>query len=430
VWTVAVPSLAAQPGPDTLTFERATRLWTQNNPQLRAARARAQATDRGARAASLYPNPSLSVSQERTNLPAGVDDQWYTSISQPIRYPGEHGARRRSADATGRAAEARMEETRTQLFNTLRHRYLDVVTARARVDVLRSFATSIRSAARAARVRHEEGDLGPMRRARMQVAQAQYETDLADAEQRLHTARMELASLLRPDAQRPLAPVAGMDAVRRAGSMPGAPATVDADSTLARALRRRGTVQAAAAQIDARTADVDAARYEKYPSLRLSAGPKRQSVPAATTYGYTAGLSIGLPLWNGGETAVEASRHRRRAATAALDATRRRVTVQVRSAVKRLDSYRHRLQTVSDTVLAATDSLGTDARFVYRQGEISLFELLDALDAARRAALLRIDLTAGYLRALYDLEAAVGVGPADAPFVIDGALHPRDAALR
>jgi cobalt-zinc-cadmium efflux system outer membrane protein len=189
-------------------------------------------------------------------------------------------------------------------------------------------------------------------------------------------------------------------------------------------------VQAAAAQVDARTADLDATKYQKYPSLRLSAGPKRQSVPSSTTYGYTAGISIGLPLWNGGETAVEASRGRRTAATAALESTRRRVEVQVHDALERLESYRHRLQTVSDTVLADTDSLGTDARFLYQQGEITLFELLDALDAAAQAARLRLDLTAGYLRALYDLEAALGVGPTDDPLVIEGALRPRDAALR
>jgi cobalt-zinc-cadmium efflux system outer membrane protein len=56
--------------------------------------------------------------------------------------------------------------------------------------------------------------------------------------------------------------------------------------------------------------------------------------------------------------------------------------------------------------------------------------LLDAIDAAKQAALLRLDLTAGYLRALYDLESAVGVGPTDDPLVVDGALRPRDASLQ
>jgi cobalt-zinc-cadmium efflux system outer membrane protein len=189
-------------------------------------------------------------------------------------------------------------------------------------------------------------------------------------------------------------------------------------------------VQAALAQVDVRAADLDAAKYRRYPSLSISAGPKRQSLPSTTTYGYTAGLSIGLPLWNGGRTRVEAERGRRQAATATLEATRRRVEVQVHDALERLQSYRSRIQSVSKNVLANTDSLGVDAQFVYQQGEISLFELLDAIDAAKQAALLRLDLTAGYLRALYDLEFAVGVGPTDDPLVVNGALRPRDASLR
>lgn len=419
VAVVLATPLRAQPLPDTLTFERAATLLRQHNPQLRAARAQARAQGRAAEAASRYPNPSLSVSEERTNLPNGVDDQWYTSIRQSLRYPGEHGARSRSADATQRAAGATVTEKRTRLYNELRHRYLDVVAAQARVGVLRSFTDALRRAAKAAQVRYEEGDLGTFRRARMQVARAQYENERADAEQRLRNARVELAYLLLPTAQ------ATLDTYRVAGTMQFRPVDVDASAALSRALRQRGAVQSALARVDARNADLDAAEYQRYPSLSISAGPKRHALPSSTTYGYTAGLSIGLPVWNGGRTQVEAERGRREAATATLEATRRRVEVQVHDALERLQSYRSRVRSVSEDVLANTDSLGVDAQFVYRQGEISLFELLDALDAARQAALLRLDLTAGYLRALYDLESAVGVGPTDDPLVVDGALRPR-----
>jgi len=425
----AIHPLHGQPLPDTLTFERATQLLQQNNPQLRATRAKARAEGRAAKAASLYPNPTLSVSEERTDLPTGVDDQWYTSISQSLRYPGEHGALSRSADATQRAVGAMVTEERTRLFNDLRHRYLDVVAAQARVDVLRSFTDAIQQAATAAQVRYEEGDLGTFRRARMQVARAQYENERADAERRLRDARIELAYLLLPDVQATLDTVKALGDYRVAGAIQFRPVEVDETAALSRALRQRGAVQAALAQVDARNADLDAATYQRYPSLSISAGPKRQSLPSSTTYGYTAGLSIGLPVWNGGRTRVEAERGRRESATATLEATRRRVEVQVHDALERLESYRDRIQTVSDDVLADTDSLGVDAQFVYQQGEISLFELLDAIDAAKQAALLRLDLTAGYLRALYDLESAVGVGPTDDPLVVDGALRPRTPDL-
>lgn len=415
--------------PDTLTFERAVALFQEHNPQLRAARARARAEGQAARAASRFPNPTLSVSEERTNLPNGVDDQWYAGISQPLRYPGEQAAYNQSAAATRQAAEAQATETQVQLFNTLRHRYLDVVAARTRLDVLDSFASSVRTAARTARIRYEEGDLSTFQRSRLQVAQAQYENDRAEAERALHEARVGLAYVLLPDAHATLDAADAMSMYRVAGRMQFQPVSVRQEAALQRALQERAAVRSARAEVDARTADLDAARYRRYPSLSVSAGPKRQSVPSSTTYGYTAGISIGLPLWNGGQAAVDAERNRREAATARLEATRRHVEGEVHQALQRLNSYRGRIQSVADTVLAGTDSLAADAQFVYQEGEISLFELLDAIDAARQAALLRVDLTAGYLRALYDLEAALGVGPADAPLVVEGALHPRSPDL-
>jgi len=400
-----------------------------NNPQLRAARAEAQAQGRSATANALFPNPTLTVSEERTNLPSGVDDQWYTSVQQSLRYPGEHRARSRSADRIQQAAAAGLEEERSRLFNRLRHRYLDVVEARARAEVLRAYTASVREAAEAAQVRYEEGDLGTFQRARLQVARAQYENERAEAERRLRDTRIELAYLLLPDAQATLDTVSALRNGSVDGTMQFQPVTVGEEDALRRAMDARGAVRAAKARAEARRADLDAARYGRYPTISISAGPKRQSLPSSTSYGYTAGLSIGLPVWNGGRAAVDAERGRREAAQATLEATRREVEVQVHDAIERVDSYRERLQSISEQVLATTDSLGPDARFVYQQGEISLFELLDAIDAARQAALLRIDLHAEYLRALYDLERAMGVGPGDGPVVVEGALRPRPGRL-
>jgi cobalt-zinc-cadmium efflux system outer membrane protein len=423
---------AAQPTslPDTLTFEQATALLLEHNPQLRAVRSRAQAEAQAADNAARYPNPTLTVSEERTNLEGdGVDDQWYLNLNQPLDYPGETRARRRSADAVETAAEARTREVAADLFRELRRRYLAVVEAQARHDVLARVTKAVQQAARAGEVRYEEGDLGTFQRARLQVARARYENDRADAERTLRTARAELAVLLLPSAQ------ASVDSLRAAqmppvdGRLSFRSVTVDATAAIQRARSERGRLTAARARLEAERQTLDATRYQRYPSLSLSAGPKRQSLPGSDTYGYTAGLHVGLPLWNGGGAAVDAQRGRREAAAADLEAARRAVEFDVVNALQRVDSYRDRLQSLSDDVLAGSDALRTDALFVYQEGEIGLFELLDALDAARESALLRTRLTADYLRSLYDLAFALGVGPTEDPLVVRGALMPRDPSL-
>lgn len=423
---------AAQPAslPDTLTFERARTLLLEHNPQLRAVRSRAHADAQTARDDARFPNPTLTLSEERTNLQGdGVDDQWYLNLNQPLDYPGENRARGRSADAVETAAEARVRETAADLYRQLRHRYLAVVEAKARRDVLAQVTNAVRKAARAGQVRYEEGDLGTFQRARLNVAEATYESDLADAERTLRTARAELAYLLLPPGQATLDSIRARGAPAVAGQMEFTPVTIDPDAAIRRARQLRPRLAQARAQLDAESQTLAATRYRRYPSLSLSAGPKRQSVPAGDTYGFTAGLNVGLPLWNGGGAAVEAQQGRQDAAVAELDAARRAVDLDVYEALQRVNSYRNRIQRLSGEVLAESDALRDDALFVYREGEISLFELLDALDAARQSALLETRLTADYLHSLYDLAFALGVQPTDETVLVRGALQPQEPSL-
>lgn len=423
--------LHGQPLPDTLTFDRTRELLRAHNPQLRAANARGKAQGQAARARSLFPNPTLRVSEERTDIEGdGVDDQWYLSVTQPLRYPGEHSARTAAARATARAAEARAQETAAELYRTARRRYLDVVVAERRHTIHRRFTESIRRAAEAARIRVQEGDLGTFREARLQTARAQYEDRLSEAERALRTARTELATLLRPDSSSRESGDSVPLAYDAAGTLRYRPISVSEEAAVRRALQRRGRLRAARAGRTAQDEELSVARYERLPNLSLSAGPKTQSLPGTeTTFGFTAALTVELPLWNGGQTNVDARRNRRFEAQARLEAARRQVQTEVRTAIGDLRSYRSRIETVSQDVLADTDSLLENAEYVYQEGDITLFELLDAIESARSAALLRTRLTARYLRALYDLEYALGVGPTDSPVVIEGALDPRDADL-
>jgi cobalt-zinc-cadmium efflux system outer membrane protein len=413
--------------PDTLTFERATALLLDQNPQLRAARARVQAKSQAAQADALFPNPTLGVSEEHTPLPGdGTDDEWFLSLTQPLNYPGEQQAQQRSADAAQQAAEARLQETRTSLYNELRHRYLAVVAADARHRLLSRYTEAIRQAARAATVRYEEGDLSPIRRSRLKSAEAAFENDLAEAERQRRTARTELASMLHDGPAADSGLQVGRSAV--SDSLPFRAVTVEAQAALTVATEQRARLRARRAQVERERHTLDATRYQRYPDLSLSAGPKHLSAPGGSTFGFTAGIEVQLPLWNGGRTAVEAQEGRRTQAQATLDATRRAVEVEVKSALDRLDSYRSRLQTPSDSRRQTPKTLLEDALFTYEQGELTLFELLDTIDSARQTDVRRIRLTAEYLRALYDLEAAIGIGPKDEPAVVKGALSPLRSA--
>jgi len=193
------------------------------------------------------------------------------------------------------------------------------------------------------------------------------------------------------------------------------------------ALTRRGLLNAAMARVDARTQQLRAAQLQRIPSLRLSAGPKLQNTPGGTAWGYTAGISLQVPLWNTGGTQVRVREAEQQQAQALAEDTRRAVARQVREAYAQVQSYQQRIARISDDLLVDTDALLQDARYVYAEGELSLVGLLDAMEAARSARTLEIDLLAGHLRSLYALEYALGVGPNEEPPLLREPFLPADA---
>jgi cobalt-zinc-cadmium efflux system outer membrane protein len=423
---------------DTLTFEAARQLLLANHPMLHRTRAEVRARRRDADADAQFPNPSVSALQEWTNLePGGSDDQWFLNLAQPLRYPGEHAAYRERAHAVGRAGEGYVAETRAELYRELRSRYLSVVAADARRAVHEQFSEAIRAADRAAEIRYEEGDLGTFQRARLRAARAEAENLQSEAKLKQATARTTLLAFLRPDGSMGAAETGETSMTDRlpphallpvAGQLRERPVRVDAQAARRRAAEQRGRLAAARAEVDVAGQALRAARYQRYPSIQLTAGPRRQRIPGATTYGYTAGVTVGLPLWNTGRAAADAERSRQAVATAQRETARRTVEMQVRNAVARVRSYRERLNRLDDDA-ADPDALLSDAVFVYREGEIELFELLDAVTAARETALLRIQLIEQYLQALHELEFAVGVEPNDRPLLLDGALDVHSSRL-
>ena len=416
------PALAAQPTalPDRLDFAQAKALMLEHNPALRAAQARSTQQSYAAALPTLWPNPSLNVSQDRIPLPTGgIDNQLFFSLGQTLPYPGIKRAQERAANHLSDAAVFHYDEAAARAFRDLRERYVDVVAAEARVETLRQLTEAVRTATRAADVRYQEGDFDTFGRARLRVALADFENQLAEAEMEAANARRRLAAHILPDDAATFGDPAVSDPALSNYTVVGAlryrPVDAAYEPLRMQALARRGLLNAATARVDARTQQLRAAQLQRIPSLSLSAGPKLQDTPGGTAWGYTAGISLQIPLWNTGGTQIRAREAEQQQAQALAEDTRRTVELQVREAYAQVQSYQQRIARISDDLLVDTDALLQDARYVYAEGELSLVGLLDAMQAARSARTLKIDLLAGHLRSLYALEYALGVGPNEEP---------------
>jgi cobalt-zinc-cadmium efflux system outer membrane protein len=300
------------------------------------------------------------VHAAQTSIPlptGGTERETELGLTQTLPYPGNKRAQRRAATYTSEAAQFSYQEAQAQAFHELRTRYLSVAAAEARVQALQQLTDAVAEAAHTADVRHEEGDFSPFGRARMRVAVADFENALADAQVSRRNARLRLAAYILPD------------------------------STMQAAAPETLITYTVAAPLQAPAFDA------AYDALRTQALAQRG-------------------LLNAAEAQVDAQQQRAQAQQA--DA-KRAVEVELRTAYTEAQSYRNRIDQLSGEVLASTDSLLQQAQYVYEEGELNLVGLLDAMEAARSAQLLQIDLVAGYLHRLAALEYAMGVRPTDTP---------------
>jgi cobalt-zinc-cadmium efflux system outer membrane protein len=231
---------------------------------------------------------------------------------------------------------------------------------------------------------------------RLRVERARYEIDLSAATLVLRAARRTLTALILPDGTRELAPLELPDAEPRG---------VPLEDVLNAARVNRPELVAAASWTAAARGARRAAGAERLPLPTLTAGYKDQSDGASGAF---LGVAFPLPLFNRNGAAVAA----RDAAVSSAEARQVLVARQVHDDVRRAhDAYvaaRESANLMRSDLVGDTDALLRIARVAYEEGEMTLVELFDAVDAFRVAHVIATEAIADLWVGYYDLERAVG----------------------
>jgi len=391
-------------GGDIMTLDEALAGAGVATPLTQAAEAGVWAAEAGRSVAGLRPNPSVSVDTENalgTGPYRGFDESDTTvAFAMPVELGGKRSARVAVADAK------------------LRRAWIDLAVAEAdrRVAVTMAYGVAIASERRAriaeAQVAVTTENLRIARDRVMVGANSPIDEQRATLEQVKATAEAETARRTAAATRAALAQYVGGDAGsaldqrwfdRAAGASGQGPATpTDA----------RGTLALAVASADAASAEaaLRLARSQRAPDLTLTAGTRR--LEASNDQAMVFGVSVPLPLFNGGKAAVtQAARERDRA-----DAQSRIALFEAERAIAAAEADRDRAATAvraSGPALAAATEAARIARVGYAEGKFDQLILLDAertlLDTSRAG----IDARAAYHDAVARLERLTAPLPAE-----------------
>ncbi|MFL6602620.1 MAG: TolC family protein [Steroidobacteraceae bacterium] len=393
---LAVPALASEPSDGALTLAQAIAATIARNPDLQASAFELKAADARITQARLRPNPEISLEVDglaARGIAAAPDERQATlSLSQVLELGDKRG--RRIAVAGSERDVATIEHQARQLdaFAEVARRFIDVVAAQERVSLAREATTLTERtakniAARVAAARTPQAELS-----RAQIAVTRARADDRQAESVLRGTRRALVAMwgdtgvsfesARADLLR-LEPLVPLESLQ--GRM-------DRNPELARF----------ASEARLREAELRLAQSQARPNLTVGVGLRRFQVSGDV--GFTAGMSVALPVFDRNQGAIAQAGVRRQQTDSQERATRVRLQAQLFALYQQLLSSRDLLNTLQNEALPQARMALDQTQSGHDRGRFSYLELGVAQQelVALRAAV--IDAATDYHRLTAEVE--------------------------
>jgi cobalt-zinc-cadmium efflux system outer membrane protein len=383
---LVVPSLAMA---QDRTEREVVDLIVRDGPQASAIRAETEVTRREQLARLSYPNPGVMYSRE------GAGFTEFLQVEQTLPVFGIRAALSRAGVAATAAAEADRDARLWMLRADAVEAVARLTAAQARLEAAQAHTGDVERLIEILRTREREGEGSRFDRLRAEQELRETRQLVTSAAVAISEARAALSAMLPRDST----------VNRIAGALPPQQAVAPVGTLITRAASTRAELRVLQLSAERAGLESDAARKARLPAPTLFGGLKRSDVESGRERGGVFGLSVSVPLFDAGRR--EAAKWD--AERARVDAERVSIELQIRSEIVRAsEALALRQAAVSEDREAAGDELTRIAEVAYREGEVGILELLDAVRTASRARTRSIDLRLEARLAQIALERAVG----------------------
>lgn len=317
----------------------------------------------------------------------------------------------RRADAAAAVAAAELEIARRGLVATVTGLYYGLSAADQKLAIAQRAKAEADDFVKLTSQREQAREAAHADSVKAQLEQQQRDRELSDAKLNADKARLELGVLLFPDPRTPYTI-----------QLPEAPAVLfSRDDVNQLAAKNNSELKSALATLEVSHADVLAARGAYLPTVGLNYtygidanefaanGPMTASGIRARNLGYSATVTVNLPVWDwlATEHKVKQSEIKHDAAKVALTATQRRLIAQLDESYAEAQAARDQLASLDLSVTTAAESLRL-TRMRYTGGEATVLEVVDAQSAFITAENAREDGRVRYEAALAALQTLTG----------------------
>jgi len=402
-------SMHAQGGGAALTWDQVKARFEANNPTLRADQSNVEEMRAQEITANLRPNPQIGLTVDGTQI-APNNGVWEplagTFLVPSISYLHERDHKRelrqKSAQEGTQIAASQHEDLERTLLFTLRSAFVQVLQAKAIVDLSKQELDYYDRIIDISHERWVKGDLAEIDFERIDLQRVQYESDLQTAEVNLRTAKIQLLQFL--DERTPI------DQFDVQGTFDFNDQLQSLDTYHQMALDNRPDLRAALESVQ------QANTNHKLAIANGSTDPTfggwyTYNASTNNTYGnQTLGLSVQVPLRifdrNQGEklrTQIDIAKNQEEA-----DATRAQMFNDVDSAYTQVNSSLILLRPYHDKYLAEAQKVRETVTYAWQHGGASLMDFLNAQSDYRNVQMAYLQLVGAWMTAAAQLNQAVG----------------------
>ncbi len=368
------PALAAQSPPSSapLTLQQAVERARTGNPALLSARQHVSATQAEKVTASLRQNPTFTLLGQGANLPAinnyGGNTYFYAAnVSRLFERGQKRRWRMEGAEATADETESQYRDQERQLVLAVRTAFTNMLLAKAGLAVAQDNLTDYRKTVDLSKSRFDAGDITRTDFERIDLQQAQFESDVDNARLNLQQASAQLQLLFGDDR-----PSATID-ITGTLEPPVLPLTMADAETAALAARPDYTA--------ARQALLVSQANAKYAIAGGTADPTLATEYEKNGVDNTIGFSVSVPLriFDRNQGEKERTRYEVDSSRFAVTAARNQVISDVDQAWLALDTAQRQAQRYNSHYLDEAGRVRDNLQFSYRNGNSTLLDYLDAL---------------------------------------------------
>ena len=382
---------APEMGDLIIGFEHIESLAHSNSPHLRLLAHEIEVVQAERREALAWSNPALAYDHEQ----AASAREWQVTLQKHFTRPFSQGSLRRGWDRRVQSAELRGMQARHDLVAELKTGYVQLRLLESQLARFDRLADLVDLTAGVAGSRHAEGELSGLDRKLVRLAAYTIEA----AAQRARSERRRLLAAWRADMGIPT-----IRTLKLATSIAFQPVDLDDVATYQGRLAVMPAEQAQVTLAQALEAQAGAVRSGLVPGLYVYGGLKRFEPDLD---GFVAGVAVDLPLFDRGAGEADRLRAERRIVENELSFEKTRREGEVAALVASLRDAQALLAEFAADL--AQDSLADALLLSYREGAITLDDLLGAIQIeVTSLEAYHADLAAHY-RDIFRLEALTGV---------------------